>query len=281
MSLILDALNKSNRDAKDYGAAPGIDAHHTSERSSDKTKTIVLIVIAGLIFIGVILLAVLLFKSPNTLQSPQVLPPPTNTPQPTAQPPNPTPTAANKTSANTTSTENINTTVSKPSTPSTVAALYATQTDTQEKIIIQPKVKSVSPEDTALAKVLWEQSKPQAPPKLPAAQPQQSNTNLPTKNPPAPSEAPIKTEVDNSIHHQVDTPFLHNLPVTVQNTIPTLMYADHQYGEGYVIVNKRKRFVGDQAANGVTLEQIYEDGATFSFGDTQFKLSAFSSWVNY
>ena len=289
MSLILDALNKSDRDAKDYGAAPGIDAHHARTHTNDKTKNILLAVIAGLIFVAIVLLAALVFKSPSQRASNEPMPPEHTAAVPASPPTGitPLPQQQEKTvslngvpAINRRAIESPGANNASESTQA-VAELYATEVEEEEIPIVQPKVKSISTqEDEALAKFLWEQTKLQEPPEIPAqAEPQAQQ--------PAAASAPTTAEqkpaegVEHSIHHQTDTPFLHLLPVTLQNTIPTLMYADHQYSEGYVIINKKKRFVGDEAAKGVTLEEMFEDGATFSFNGTRFKLGALSSWVNY
>ncbi len=134
---------------------------------------------------------------------------------------------------------------------------------------------SVSPEDAALAQLLWEQSAPTAPPQVnerPSLPVEETELNI------APEPA---TAVTHSIHHHQDVPFLHRLPEAFQNSIPSLMYAEHHFDRGFVVMNKKKVQVGEAAADGVVVEAILEDGAILSFKDRRFKLAAQSSWVNY
>lgn len=275
MSLILDALNKSDRDAKHYGAAPSIDANHgVPVQQNQQLKILLLGIIALLFLVSVVLLTTIAFKSPDQTPLAEATPAalPTLPVQSTAQAP-----------ATPEPTKTLAPSPPKPESPPAnppneeVIALYATEVTTEEIPIHIPKVVAPAPtvtnEDQALAQFLWEKTKIQPLPTAPQATPPTAASD----DGGAEAAPPPK----NSIHRAEDVPFLHRLPLSLQNRIPSLMYAKHNYAEGYVIINKKRLNVGDYAASGVAVESILEDGVIFSFDEKRFKLAAQSSWVNY
>ncbi len=317
MSLILDALNKSDRDAKQTGTAPTIHHHVTPPENDNKgLQPITLWLGGGLIFAFTLLVLVLLGQR---FQRPAVpLDEGSVTPAQTAN------TLLTEPNESTRSTPNLSD--DKNSKPTTQSALTepapSIQTSSPELSAREsgggqtlvpvapdkisnpdPAIRqlysqstldntaetasrhsrrqnpstpsSVSPEDEALAQLLWEQSAPKAPPKVKERAPlPPEETELKVAPEPA-------TAVTHSIHHHQDVPFLHRLPEAFQNAIPSLMYAEHHFDQGFIVMNKKTVQVGEAAADGVTVEAILEDGAILSFKDRRFKLAAQSSWVNY
>lgn len=76
---------------------------------------------------------------------------------------------------------------------------------------------------------------------------------------------------------------IRDLPLSVQNRIPTLMYAAHDYLEGSrpsVVFNGQRYYEGQTLERGLRLERIEEDGVIIRVDDHRFKLRALSSWVN-
>ncbi len=76
---------------------------------------------------------------------------------------------------------------------------------------------------------------------------------------------------------------IRDLPLSVQNRIPTLMYAAHDYLEGNrpsVVINGQRYYEGQALEQGLKLERIEQDGVVIRVDDHRFKLRALSSWVN-
>lgn len=87
----------------------------------------------------------------------------------------------------------------------------------------------------------------------------------------------------NSIENFVDIGIIRDLPTQVQNKIPSLFYSEHNYvenGRSYVILNGKKRYKGDAIAARLSLQDILEDGIIARFDKHSFKMKALSSWVN-
>jgi hypothetical protein len=91
-------------------------------------------------------------------------------------------------------------------------------------------------------------------------------------------------EVDNNRLAEHQAPFLEQLSQQKKDQIPTLMYSRHDYSsqasQSRVLINGKMLKVGDTAAAGVRLDEILSDSSVFSFRGDQFRLSALNSWVN-
>lgn len=77
-------------------------------------------------------------------------------------------------------------------------------------------------------------------------------------------------------------PLAANLPLQAQRRIPTIDYTVHVYaaetGKGFVMLNGRMHYAGDEVAPGLTLERVIDSGVILKMGDTHFRLDAMSSW---
>lgn len=161
-----------------------------------------------------------------------------------------------------------------------VQALYRVQKQETVQKIVEPVVKTIKPiqarstVDESLAQVLWDEAKRD----VPAAQPVTANRAVP--------EEPEEPEVvdapfDDTLAAYEAVPFLHELPVALQNSIPTLMYALHNYQNGTVMINKNLYRNGDEIKSGVVVSRVLADGLLLELNGVEFKLSSLSSWVNY
>ncbi|MEP6391467.1 MAG: general secretion pathway protein GspB [Halioglobus sp.] len=79
-------------------------------------------------------------------------------------------------------------------------------------------------------------------------------------------------------------PFLEQLSQQKKDQVPTLMYSRHDYSsqpsQSRVLINGKTAKVGDTVASGVKLEEILPDSSVFSFRGEPFRLVALNSWVN-
>ncbi|WNO09913.1 general secretion pathway protein GspB [Teredinibacter sp. KSP-S5-2] len=74
-----------------------------------------------------------------------------------------------------------------------------------------------------------------------------------------------------------------DLPWSIQEKIPTIMYAEHNYqtnGNSSVTLNKAVKRKGDQVFPGIYIEEIRPESLVLKYQGEKFKLDALSSWVN-
>lgn len=290
MSLILDALNKADREREYRDAVPDINTVHGSIQPRRDHRLRLLaggLALALAVILGLLLIVWLRAPSaPADTRTLEPAEPPITPPQVAALTPPPSPQSQPAALAGG-FTET-------PRTPllevdQEVQALYQPQEDSQVLQVIEPRVKTESTQaaappqerrssvDEALARALWEESKRELE-QVPAV----PITIKPESKPTAvTNQIPADTPPEETLAGHTDVPFLHELPVSTQNTIPTLMYAKHEYDRGFVVINKEELQVGSATAGGVLLERILADGVLLSLDGTSFKLASLSSWVNY
>lgn len=291
MSLILDALNKADREREYRDAIPDLKTVHGAPRPTRDYRQFWLVggLVAALLMV-VTLLVIVWLRIPGRVPAPvERDPEATAAPEQIAAAPTPAAPAPNLPELKEPA-QNAATFVTPVD--QEVQALYQTQQDTKVMEVIEPKVHTMSeapvvitPEnprrstvDEELARTLWEESRREAQQPVPTSA-------LPTtpaataKAEPKPLSADVPIEETLAGHASI--PFLHELPVSVQDTIPTLMYAKHEYDKGFVVINKEELNMGSAARGGVLVERILADGVLLSLNGTEFKLSSLSSWVNY
>ena len=91
-------------------------------------------------------------------------------------------------------------------------------------------------------------------------------------------------EVAQSRLSEHPAPFLEQLSQQKKDQIPTLMYSRHDYSsqasQSSVLINGKTVKVGATVAPGVKLDEILPDSSVFSFRGDLFRLVALNSWVN-
>lgn len=101
----------------------------------------------------------------------------------------------------------------------------------------------------------------------------------PSPPPVATSEAPVARTYDNLI----ELPDIGDLPWGLRQEIPSINYSRHHYlanGQSSVVVNGQSFRSGQSLAPDLVLEDIYDDGVIFRFRQIRFKLRALNSWIN-
>ena len=71
------------------------------------------------------------------------------------------------------------------------------------------------------------------------------------------------------------------MPAWVQEGVPSLRFEQHIYasdGEGWVNVNGRDRYEGDNIANGVVLDKILPQQVILTYRGEKFSLPALTNW---
>ena len=162
----------------------------------------------------------------------------------------------------------------------TVAALYQPSpgaTDTPAATAIEtsesePEVDAAAavPSTTQQAKIKVD--RPAAPPQV--SEPLDIEAAL----------ASARQEMENARLVDHPAPFIQDLSQQRKNAIPTLMYSIHDYsakpGQSSVMINGKSLQAGANVGKGVKLEEILPESIVLSHQGEQFRLRALNSWVN-
>lgn len=278
MSLILDALNRSRREAEQV---PGLATAHDIEAPPPRGRGQQRLLLAALL-VAFLLIAWLLWErtgqnisvadGPPSAAAPAVRDE-TAEPAVTSVPVVDTPAAPPAPNAPPAADNAANSAVTAPAQASAVPLEVA-------------EVKA--PPVSAGVDALYRQQRETAP--VPA-----STEAVPVATPPAPvarEEEPIdieelvaaaEAELGNARLAEHPAPFLTDLSQQTKDAIPTLLYSAHDYagdtGRSSVLINGKELRVGGSTA-GVRVEEILPDSVVLSFQGTQFRLRALNSWVN-
>lgn len=286
MSLILDALRKADRERQQQQhSVPGIDATHSlAEAPAVKLwPWMVAITILVLVLLAAVIWLLLDRNEPGvtaTAAPAHVLSKQATASQATASqiasPQTLTGDAAEDAAISETA---INKAVQSQSTVSSQARSSASAN--QLPVTEPTKVNKPSVDDEVAQ--LYRAPPPDEPPVTVATRPPVTAVTTATAvteiAKPAATTAPVR-ETLLAGHPNVGT--IRDLPLAVQNEIPTLMYAVHNFkpaGESEVMINNQTLRVGQKLGN-LTLEIITEDGVIMRKGEHRFTLTALSSWVN-
>jgi len=110
-------------------------------------------------------------------------------------------------------------------------------------------------------------------------QPPQQST--PTAAIPQPVTA--EAAIDNSLAILNSIPLLAQMPRRVQRTVPTINYSLHIYAEagGLVVLNGKRLKTGAQLSPQLRITAILKDSLVLEFEGEQFRLAALNSWMNF
>lgn len=300
MSLILDALNRAERERKKNQAIPDLQTVHEPALPPDEPipgksyARLLLAVVVSMLALAVIVYGLRQTPSPLTQSAPvpQLPAVPEATPQvPTKEVKKAAPLSAESSGAralpvseplvNLPSSERneapevvpaiappssdgaaTNTESNAPAQSMALDELYATARD--EEARAQPSVS-----DLYVA---------------PEAEPQARRVR-PTPVVEAAAEsvvAPLAVAVRN-YESLIEIPDIGDLPSGLRKEIPSLNYVRHNFdvdGVTSVVINGRAHNAGAALAPDLVLEEIYMDGVIFRFKQIQFKLRALNSWIN-
>ena len=96
--------------------------------------------------------------------------------------------------------------------------------------------------------------------------------------------ASARQEMENARLVDHPAPFIQDLSQQRKNAIPTLMYSIHNYsgkaGQSSVMLNGKSLRAGANVGKGVKLEEILPESIVLSHQGEQFRLRALNSWVN-
>ena len=89
----------------------------------------------------------------------------------------------------------------------------------------------------------------------------------------------------NAANPYLSVPYITELPADVRSRIPTLNYSEHNLGsavgEHRVRINGQLLAAGQALSSDLKLLGIYPEGVILSFQGTRFRLEALNRWVNF
>ena len=97
-------------------------------------------------------------------------------------------------------------------------------------------------------------------------------------------QAPAEKTPTNTLSAYSSTMTMSELPWSIQKNIPTLRYTGHSYVEGgrsRIVINDEAKREGDKLAGNVVIDKILVDGLILHYENYSFKLSALNSWINF
>ena len=263
MSLILDALNRSQNERDNESDIPGIETQHRVDPLPATNGWRRGIPWLGL-FVALCVIAWLLFGGNQDVSSPQVI----TGPAIQAQPVEPTlePTS-----------------VSEP----VPAIVDATEVAMDKQVVkIQPQGKA-----TAVADLY--QKKLQQPPVLKKVE-EKPSPKVKSVEKTVVQEQPIdiekmialaRAETENVKLAEHSAPFLSELSQQVKDQIPTIFYTQHDYSDNSaqssVTLNSELLRAGaSMAGSRLKVDEILIGSVVLSHRGTQFRLKALNSWIN-
>jgi general secretion pathway protein B len=275
MSLILDALDRSDQDRSDPVEVPGVHTQHGPVIGPARRRWPLM-----LLLLAVPLLLVLAWmrygaEEPGPTRTvaelePAVVPAPTvePTPAPVPAPESVTP---------------LSTTEVQPS---------RFERQLGEPVAFEPEPAApevaaespVSPEIAALYAShngpTESASAPDAPPAGTALEPAAENPALDVE---VLTQAALQ-ELETKAPAEHPVPLLRQLSQRQKDTVPSVYYSEHHWnGSGSsssVVLNGNKLEEGESVARGMELEEILEDSVVLNYQGTRFRLRSLNSWVN-
>ncbi len=305
MSLILDALNRSEAERRGAGEVPGLATEHFSGSGPETRGWRQYLPWAGLVA-ALLIIAWLLLKAESEAVKPTV--PAAAVIAASDGPPSPSGKGAMPaTAAAVVTPQSVANEGSAPAAP-----IQGTQSTAQRVPATAPEVgrdlaqyqpdpeANPDPSIEALYQRVPEQGSSKAPITVETlaepAEPQSAPVDAPiVASAESSSEreqaldieqvlASAQRELENARLAEHPAPFIEDLSQQRKDAIPTLMYSIHNYsgraGESSVVLNGKSLKEGASVGKGVKLAEILPDSIVLEHQGEQFRLRALNSWVN-
>ncbi|WP_279246199.1 general secretion pathway protein GspB [Candidatus Litorirhabdus singularis] len=301
MSLILDALRRSESERAADGGVPGISTQQQPAVGSNaRFGSWLLIMLAAVLLVTLAALVLWLNKDSKPQQQPAVAVVPktlqfsdsraeTSKPAMAALAGAGVP-AASPTTPLETTPEALP--VVSSSVPETVVET-ATRASLPQQA--EPDVITIAPINTPLAATtsraavaeLYRNSRPpqrEADQTSPSAPASRSSKGIDIEAMTALAARELATQQLQSAVPESEVELLGELAQSFKDQVPSLYYRQHSWSaqsrQRFVVINGENRREGDRVAAGVTLLEILQESSVLEYQGTQFRLRALNSWVN-
>jgi len=279
MSLILDALNRSRREAEQV---PGLSSVHPVEGSTIDMTWLPWVLVCALL-LSVLVVGWLLFeRAPHTVAAP-VDPTVETAPAAAAPPATPAPAPIPAPSQPVAATASL----AQPAEPAPVAERLPDRDP-------PPELREPAPVDANVAELYRRQEETPDPEPEAEPPPKPALRQRATAGSVAPARQEESVDIDRLVREareeladaqlsDSDVPFLSVQSQQVKDAIPTIMYLRHDYSgdpaSASVVLNGKTLRQGG-SVNGLRVEEILPDSVVLEYQGTRFRLRALNSWVN-
>ena len=290
MSLILDALNKADRQRDDKEPVPNLASYHAEVKANtpEMVPRWAIFSVIGLLFAVVIVLLISLLRSPQNEPvsgvSQNAAAPIAHAPTAPMQAEEAQPFKATQPVVET-SARGLPQVESHTQLAPEVAAIYANLDAPEQAPVNAAQVSPVADLYAGGNKNVQPKAERQAATRTaPSAQPRPNAPPLVSDDELQALWLEAQKESDaqpKPVDRYANIPFLHQLPESFQERIPTLLYQNHIFSPkaSAVIVNGNTYKKGDVIAADLSVDDITEEALILSYLDKPFKLAALSSWV--
>jgi hypothetical protein len=268
MSLILDALNKSDQDRPDQPRVPGLQSQHGPAESTAARPWLHPWSLAVLCLVA-LLAAVVLWPGGD---EPPAKVSPVATPEPALAPP------ANSASP------------AGPSSPVKAAAEPAAQAPVE--VTPPPREPAAQPDRASGGAVesLYAEARRPAPAKGTSS----ASPPTPVVAEPEVAAGPgldveaiaeaTRQELTAPAYEESDLPLVNELSQRDRDAIPSILFTEHTWSPdpaaSVVTLNGKRLQEGGRVAPGLTLVSIHENSIVLEYRGTEFRLRSLNSWVN-
>jgi len=291
MSLILDALNKADRENRKPESSPNLETEHAQPielpaKSSNLSWIFLMLFICAVFGVAVFFI----FNKSNPFTNRSQIIEPTFTDS--AQAKNVSPALVTASSQTITSNTMNNTTTS-------LQTNVAVQTPNKAEELRQKFIQAQYAQQQTVNKDLTSQSPTQQPKAQKQItglyqQPTATQQGTPKETVPVATKKPkIQTPKKHTenVPKQISTSdsqldfydhigSVRDLPFNAQNNVPTMMYTEHNYKRKSVTINGKEYREKSSIGKGLVIEKVLEDGLILKYQQYTFKMRAYNNWIN-
>lgn len=293
MSLILDALNKADRENRKPESSPNLETEHAqpvelSAKSSNLPWYFFVLIIC--IVSGVAIFFVLTKSNPLADQPQTVAPTLTHTAQKKNVAPSvDVPQTTKNNNSGSTITSQAKITEQAPNKAEELRQKFIqAQYEQQQQKIANKAIASQSPtqQPKAQKKITGLYQQPtiataqKNTPKVVSAAAQKPKTQAPKKSIESASNQVQVSTSDNQLDFYGHIGSVRDLPFNAQNNVPTMMYTEHNYNRKSVTINGKEYKEKSSISKGLVIEKVLEDGLILKYQQYTFKMRAYNNWIN-
>lgn len=284
MSLILDALNRADRERKSTRVTPDLNTIHEAAHypvNSPRRQQLIIVAALALALLLLWLVYPLLQNRLASAELPQVMSKQNITAQADIRP-------RQRTEAAPRATSEVQKVPANSAAISTVAPQKAPQDSADAAEISTLYTQEDAPQPRATTPVVAASQKAPESQINDLYKPVEESANIESVAIPVQTVTPVRLgnsekETGKPLEAYHNVPDLSQLPTSIQQKIPSLRYTQHNYsaeGASSVVLNGRSHTARTSIAPELSLEQILPDGILLRYQDRQFKLRALNHWIN-
>lgn len=277
MSLILDALNRADRERKNSQPTPDINTVHEASYRPGNARLPKIWIVGGVLLIALVMLLVYLLLQARLESSAAIAS------APVADKATPSIAHREETGSATAQTGTAPPISSAPQTAPSQPATMPSETNPSVEVHSLYADHAAPAVDDKINDLYKPVEEPPVVQSVPVQVPAVTSVSLLDTSSATSPPSPAANKTGKRYDDIQNVPDLRQLPWGVQQEIPSIIYAQHNFtgdASSNVVLNGQPRRAGNQVGGQLNLEEIYVDGVLLRFGEHRFKLRAMNNWVN-